>query len=182
MGEDQSRMPDRGKPPGTPESTRRRLLTGLAASPILFAISSPAVLGSQICSPSGFMSGTVTSTDTITTCGGRHPDYWRTKQDEWPHPYKATGSEKSRFGDCFPNCDYDKKSLMQILNDYPGTLAWHSVAALLNAAAGAPEYLLDTSEVTQIYTQWYNLGYYEVNTGQYMYEFELITFFESTYG
>ena len=192
---------EKNTPRDGPSTGRRRIITGLAASPILFALSSRAVLGAQACAPSGFMSGSLSATDTLSTCGGKHPAYWLANPDDWPHPYKALGGDcstyrgpgspscekishtlkGSMFKDCFPLCDHADESLYDVLQDYPDTLACHAVAGMLNAAYDAPEYLLEEGEVQEMYTEWYSLGYYEINPGQLMYEYDLITFFENTY-
>ncbi len=184
-----------------PNPGRRRIIAGLAASPILLALSSRAVLGAQTCAPSGFMSGSLSATDTFSTCAGKHPAFWLANPDEWPHPYKALGGDcstyrgpgspscekiqhtlkGSMFKDCFPLTDHADESMYDVLQNYPDTLACHVVAAMLNAAYDAPEYLLDEAEVRDMYTEWYSLGFYEINPGQLMYEYDLITFFENTY-
>ncbi|MEN6586000.1 MAG: hypothetical protein ABFE02_08170 [Sulfuricella sp.] len=69
------------------ESRRGFTKSGLAASGVLLTLASRPVLACVCKSPSGFLSGNVSTHGTPQTCSGRTPGYWGTHPQQWPSPF-----------------------------------------------------------------------------------------------
>jgi hypothetical protein len=172
-------------------SARRRFIRGAAAaSPVLLTLVSRPVLGtSRLCSASGFMSGNLSQPQGSESCGGLSPGFWKT-HTPWPAPYVSgtqsgngsTFSGGTKFHDVFAKGKYNfgTSSMLKVLWTEPGSFAFHTIAALLNAASGINGYGLTTAQVIQIWNQIMSVGYYQTSTGQ-MFEADAKAFFENTY-
>lgn len=179
---------------------RRRFIKGAAlASPVLLSIASRPVLGtSRFCSASGFMSGNLSNQGgKDVSCGGNSPGYWKNHTSPgapWPTPYlsgrRASGATGisytggTQFHSVFKKSggfNYGTKTLLQVLWEHPGSLAFHAIAALLNAKAGIGNYVLTDLQVRQIWDGIVTNGVYTTTTGHKMYEADAKAFFEQTY-
>lgn len=175
---------------------RRRFLKGAAlASPVLLSIASRPVLGTtRFCSASGFMSGNLSNKGgKDVNCGGNSPGYWKNHTSPsypWPAPYvsgrrldNGTFSGGTKFHDVFKKgtYNYGTKSMLQVLWEAPGSFAFHTIAALLNAQSGIGGYVLTAAQVRQIWDGIMTNGFYTTTTGVKMYEADAKAFFEQTY-
>lgn len=169
---------------------RRRFIKGAAAaSPILLSLVSRPVMGTtRYCTASGFMSGNLSRPSNFDGCGGRSPGYWKT-HSPWPFPYKS-GEKKNdafvggtKFHAVFAKgkYNYGNKSMLEVLWTAPGSFAFHTIAALLNAASGFNGYTLTTSQVIQIWNSIMASGTYQTSNGIPMHEADAKAFFENTY-
>jgi len=70
-------------------SRRRFVQSGLAVSGVLLTLTSRSAVGGNFTckSPSGFLSGNVSTHGTPITCSGRSPGYWGNQPERWPSPY-----------------------------------------------------------------------------------------------
>ncbi len=198
---DKHQQDEDGQSPDTPSLTRRRLVAGTASVPIISALASRPVLGAQNCTPSGFMSGNLSHPDAYGSCGGLSPGYWKAAQHigAWPYPYLPgitseqfnivgntmppdyVGQNFTLFVDVFGVDDFPSRSLMDVLRIEPGDVAFHAIAAVLNAASG--QYLdprLSVSVVVDIYQQYSYTGYYNAG-GLVMNAEQIKSFFMNTY-
>lgn len=175
-------------------SARRRFIRGAAAaSPVLLSLVSRPVLGTtRFCSASGFMSGNLSQPQTSQGCGGFSPGYWK-NHSPWPSPYvcgtqngNGNGSTFTggiKFHDVFVKGKYNfgTSSMLKVLWTEPGSFAFHTIAALLNAASGINGYTLTTAQVIQIWNQIMSAGYYQASSSLQMFESDAKAFFENTY-
>jgi hypothetical protein len=172
---------------------RRRFIKGAAvASPVLLSLVSRPVMGAaRYCSASGFMSGNLSQPHTSESCGGLSPGYY--KNNAWPSLYESgtkngntkpyTFSDGTTFHPLFATgtYNYGTKSMLEVLWTQPGSFAFHTIAALLNAASGINGYALTTSQVIDIWNQINSVGYYQTSNGFQMSESDAKAFFENTY-
>lgn len=86
------------------------------------------------------------------------------------HPLFATGKY-----------NYGTKSMLEVLWTEPGSFAFHTIAALLNAASGLYGTTLTATQVIEIWNQIMSTGYYLTSNGLRMYESDAKAFFENTY-
>ena len=127
---------------------RRRLLqAGISASPVVMTVLSRPVLAQtgQFCqSPSGFVSGNLSHTQTGPGCMGRQPDYWLHNPTLWPPPPKGYTTDtlfKTVFTPDF-NSPNNEKTLLFWLDSnnggdgFPYKVARLCIAAVLNVASG----------------------------------------------
>jgi hypothetical protein len=77
-------LADQTKP--VDESRRGFAKSGLALSGVILTLASRPVMACTCKSPSGFISGNVSTHGTPQTCSGRSPGYWQGKKT-WPSPY-----------------------------------------------------------------------------------------------
>lgn len=171
-------------------AARRRFIKGTAAvSPVLLSLVSRPVMGAtRYCSASGFMSGNLSQPQTGVSCGGLSPGYYK-NHSPWPAPYVSgtmnndTYTGGTRFHDVFApgKYSYGTSSMLKVLWTEPGSFAFHTIAALLNAASGSNGYALTTSQVIQIWNQIMSVGYYQTSNGLHMFESDAKAFFENTY-
>lgn len=187
---------------GLASASRRKIIAGTASVPIISALASRPVLGAQNCVPSGFMSANLSRPDAYGSCGGLSPGYWKQSQkmSSWPAPYlpgitsqtynvnanditdqNYIGNNYTLFVDVFGIDDYPGRSLMDVLRTEEGSVAFHAIAALLNAASG--QYLdprLTVGIVIDIYQQYSYTGHY--NAGGLIMDADTIrNFFVNTY-
>lgn len=130
--------------PAVDESRRRFTKSGLAVSGVLLTLASRPVLGAVQCqSPSGFISGNVSTHGEILYCDGGTPGYWGTNvlppkntkssnYHQWPDPYVPgtlktsctqtqnpecwTGGTKFHGGVLgFGGSEYGDKSMLQVI-------------------------------------------------------------------
>ncbi|MGQ5523141.1 hypothetical protein ACUHMQ_07750 [Chitinimonas sp. PSY-7] len=162
-------------------AARRRLIKGAAVAPVLMSLASRPVMGAaRRCSASGFMSGNVSlQPGQSPSCGGLSPGYWK-NHTTWPAPYTPTTEFHSVFTSK-SKYNYGTKSMQTVLNDYPGSFAFHAIACLLNAMSGFADYALKTGDVIKIWNDISTVGYYLTSTGKKMYEADAKKFFEDTY-
>ena len=134
-------------------SARRRFIKGTAvASPVLLSLVSRPVMGAaRFCSASGLMSGNLSQPQTSEGCGGLSPGYY--KNNAWPPLYESgtkngntkpyTFSGGTKFHPLFATgkYNYGSSSMLKVLWTEPGSFAFHTIAALLNAASGRSRWL-----------------------------------------
>jgi hypothetical protein len=175
-------------------SARRRFIKGTAAaSPVLLSLVSRPVMGAaRFCSASGFLSGNLSQPQTSDGCGGLSPGYYK-NHSPWPLPYlsgtqtgngnASTFSGGTKFHPLFATgkYNYGTKSMLEVLWTEPGSFAFHTIAALLNAASGLYGTTLTTTQVIEIWNQIMSTGYYLTSNGLQMYESDAKAFFENTY-
>lgn len=165
------------------QAARRSLLRGAAAAPVLMSLASRPVMGggSRCCTASGFMSGNASpQPGTGSGCGGYSPGYWKNKTGSWPSSCKTT----AKFHDIFTsklNTNCGTQTMLQVLQNLPGSLAFHAIGCYLNASSSLPDYSLTTTMVVKIWNDVSNNGYYLTSTGQKMYADDAKRFFEQTY-
>jgi hypothetical protein len=169
---------------------RRRFIKGTAAaSPVLLSLVSRPVMGAaRYCSASGFISGNLSQPHTSESCGGFSPDYYK-NNGPWPSPYGSgtknndTYIRGTQFHAVFApgKYNYGSSSMLKVLWTEPGSFAFHSIAALLNAASGIHGYALNTTQVVKIWNDITGSGVYLISDGNQMYEPDAKAFFENTY-
>jgi hypothetical protein len=124
--------------------SRRRLLTGgLAAAPILASIESRNALAVACLTPSGNLSGNVSTGAQAGTCVGISTQAWdQAPAGNWPN---GSDTQNIRFHDIFaigPNADFGNDKLKKIVgesapsNGEARSLAAYIVAAYLNVLKG----------------------------------------------
>jgi hypothetical protein len=141
------------------ESRRKLGKAGLAAPAVLLSLASKPVMGSTYyCTGSGGMSGNTSSHGEKLSCLACSPGYWKTSPGTWPAPYYPydvcsscmSGGNKIHSATTFDSVfgTGPSATMMSILHNDPGSLEFHTIAALLNAAAAA----LTGSGVASAYT------------------------------
>ncbi|OOG21790.1 hypothetical protein B1C78_16040 [Thioalkalivibrio denitrificans] len=158
---------------GHPNARRRNLIRGAMATPLVVTLASRPVWGSQgACSLSGdIFSANVSDIDHECTAGqGCTPGYWRNNYKGWactgfspgtcmelnPSGNKCqkldatTGTTFEYVFGYAPMCG-SVTTLMEVLQECPGTLDWHAVGAALNARCTSIYYGASLAEVVQAY-------------------------------
>ena len=187
---------------------RRFTKSGLAASGVILTLASRPVLANNLCkSPSGFLSGNVSShIDQV--CFGNYPDYYANYPDAWkgtqyiPGEYKNketkstdTGSTSStanlnsskeidkwvggtQYSQAFPGSNrFSGRSMMQVLW-MQDPMGQQLVAALLNAALGLTPPLTETM-VIDICVEYETRGFFEPTAGVHWYEQDILIYLNS---
>ena len=167
-----------------PAGSRRRLLQGLLTAPVLMTVASKPVLAGQMCSPSGFASGNVSTQDNPSACNGYSPGYWKAKPGvSWPSPFQPT----QKFHSVFIGNHFGTKTLKEVLGMGGGGLTMlgrHCVAGILNASDAPLGYVLTVDEVKAIWAQCVQTApssHYTTGTGLVMTLADLDEFFNATY-
>jgi len=181
--------------------SRRQILKGAAAAPLLMTVISRPVMGAQ-CSPSAWVSGNLSNQgNEKPTCGGYSPGYWKTNQnDQWAATGYNPGTKKSGgmnngtacnynvdgtpFHSVFAGSKFGSTSMMHVMwltsNEDQYQLGSHIVAALLNAAS-IPDYGMSVADVQDIYQQLDSAGYYQTSTGETMTAEAVVMFIQNTF-
>ncbi len=184
----------------SPLNSRRNLVKGVVAAPLLMTIASRPVLAKGICTPSAWVSGNLSDTSRLRECGGYSPGYWKKKTDQWPAPYQTGtckpggysgnngtctdyNSDGTKFHDVFNGTQYGSDTLMQVLwrtgnQDY-NRLGFHIVAALLNAAS-ISDYGMTTTQVIDMYNQLQSTGMYTTSAGDLTID-QVVEYIKQTY-
>lgn len=187
------------------ESRRHFAKSGLLVSGVVLTLASRPVLGAVggACqTPSGFVSGNVSSHGTPPVCGGRTPGYWGTHPEVWPSPYTPGTCSSTKQGACTKsnnwsggtlfrsvfNCSghesiYYSKTMMQVIwmggNGDPQQLGAHIVSALLNAKMGWTP-VLSEAQVIAMFNEWNLNGYFEPTAGVKWYAADIVTYLKTT--
>ncbi|WP_421621976.1 hypothetical protein [Alkalilimnicola ehrlichii] len=162
-----------------PNEARRRLTQAGLAAPLVLSLSARPVWGSQgRCSLSGeIFSANVSNIDHECTTGqGCTPGFWKNNTEAWDCTGYSPGQciernedgscavwdafgAGTRFSDVFhtgPTCAPSYATLMEVLQSggqggCKGSLDWHAVGALLNAACNSVDYGATVEDVKEAY-------------------------------
>jgi hypothetical protein len=141
------------------ESRRRFAKSGLALSGVLLTLSGRPVLGAEVCkSPSGFLSGNLSTHGANTACAGRSPGYWK-NNTYWPI---NRGTKFRNIFACNPHSPYGTITMLELLTpqDFDtNKLGMHLVAAYLNAVSGWTPFL-STETIKSMFSEWQAQGYF----------------------
>ncbi|HEY8100300.1 MAG TPA: hypothetical protein VIF82_06070 [Burkholderiaceae bacterium] len=141
------------------ESRRRFTKSGLAVSGVLVTLASRPVLGSDVCkSPSGFLSGNLSTHGAAPVCAGRSPGYWRNNLS-WPI---NINTKFSNVFSCTIHSPYASIKMLDLLtpqNFDTYNLGMHLVAAYLNAVSGWTPFLT-VETIKSMFTEWQAQGYF----------------------
>jgi len=142
--------------------SRRRLLRGGLAAPVLMTVASRPVMAAECVTSSAHTSLTGSRQITRQSCNGGTPTYW-IKQERGSSGYLMEagggGNDKRTFGNVFSNAGaYTNLTLVQVLRkgEQPAgtddSVAAHLVAAVLNAERGmTPSTVLGASKAKDIW-------------------------------
>lgn len=186
---------------------RRFTKSGLAASGVILTLTSRPVLADTVCkSPSGFLSGNVSS-HIEQLCFAHHPSYYANTPDAWrgtqyvPGELKketqsanasstssTTNSNSSKdidkwiggtqYSQAFPGSSrFPGRSMMQVLW-MQDVMGQHFVAALLNAALGYTPPLTET-KVVDMCVEFETRGFFEPTAGVHWYEQDILFYLNS---
>jgi hypothetical protein len=148
------------------ESRRRFGKSGLAASGVLLTLASRPVLGCEVCkSPSGFLSGNLSTHGSPAICQGRSPGYWKNHQS-WPIANRSTCKFSSAFT-CRPRSPYASVTMLTLLSHQSfdsNNLGMHLVAAYLNAMQGWTPFLT-VERIQSMFVEWQATGYFSPTAG-----------------
>jgi hypothetical protein len=171
------------------QSRRRLLKGGMAAAPVLMTLANRPAFGANGATPSAFGSMNASRTDEVNTPTGRSPGYWKNHTDAWPSPYRALSISNAQsssnahataatsatlFNDVFIGGRYPGVTLFEILspelkaagsNGGDVAVARAVAAALLNAASGRTEGVLDVDQVKAMWAEYVNKGYFSPTNG-----------------
>jgi hypothetical protein len=141
------------------ESRRCFTKSGLAVTGVLVTLASRPVLGSPVCkSPSGFLSGNLSTHGATPICAGRSPGYWKNNLS-WPI---NINTKFSHVFSCSPQSPYLTTTMLDLLTpqDFDkNNLGMHLVAAYLNAVSGWTPFL-SVEAIKSMFTEWQAQGYF----------------------
>ena len=172
------------KATGEPDSSKRRLIKGVAkAAPVVMAVSSKPALA-NFCTVSGFLSGNLSNHDDQHYCGGRSPGYWMNHVT----PEMKDVTFKEVFGDNWygdTGTWMGEPTLYQVLkmNGHEDRYQFgaHAVAAYQNALKFS-DYPMSIYDVGDIVSQVLVTGYYtSPGTGQTLDAQQVVDFFYQTF-
>ncbi len=187
---------------------RRFTKSGLAASGVILTLASRPVLANTVCkSPSGFLSGNLSS-HIEQLCYGNYPSYYANNPEIWkstryvPGTFNtkeaqstdasstssAVNSNSSKDVDkwvggtlwqqAFPGSSrFPGRSMMQVLW-MQDVMGQHFVAALLNSALGLTPPLTET-RVIDICIEYETRGFFEPTAGVHWHEQDILFYFNS---
>lgn len=148
------------------ESRRRFGKSGLAVSGVLATLASRPVLGCEVCkSPSGFLSGNLSTHGKPPLCEGRSPGYWKTHTN-WPVANRKTCKFSSVFT-CRRGSPYSSVTMLTLLSHQKydtANLGMHLVAAYLNAMRGWTPFLT-VERIQSMFSEWQATGYFSPTAG-----------------
>ena len=148
------------------ESRRRFGKSGLAASGIIATLASRPVLGCDVCkSPSGFLSGNLSTHGSKPICEGRSPGYWK-NHTNWPIANRKTCKFSAVFT-CTRGSPYASVTMLQLLSHQSydtNNLGMHLVAAYLNAMQGWTPFLT-VERIQSMFHEWQTTGYFSPTAG-----------------
>lgn len=152
---------------GLKSAGRRRFgKSGLAVSGVLVTLASRPVLGCEVCkSPSGFLSGNLSSHGTPPVCAGLSPGYWK-NHTAWPISNRTTVKFRSVFT-CLSTSPYYSVTMLTLLSPQSydkNNLGMHLVAAYLNAKAGYTPFLT-AERVKSMWTEIQGETYFSPTAG-----------------
>lgn len=163
------------------ESRRRFGKSGLAASGVLLTLASRPVLGCEVCkSPSGFLSGNLSTHGGPSICEGRSPGYWK-NQTSWPIANRSTCKFSSVFT-CRPRSPYATVTMLNLLSpqDFDSNnLGMHLVAAYLNAMQGWTPFLT-VERIESMFSEWQATGYFSPTAGVKWSAAEIVDYLKRT--
>lgn len=140
-------------------SRRHFTKSSLAVTGVLATLASRPVLGSQVCkSPSGFLSGNLSTHGAAPICAGRSPGYWK-NNTSWPI---NRNTKFSHVFSCNPHSPYATITMFDLLThqDFDtNNLGMHLVAAYLNAVSGWTAFL-SVETIKSMFTEWQSQGYF----------------------
>ena len=94
----------------------------------------------------------------------------------------GVNDDGTKMKDVFSDPRFADKTLLQVLWEQPGSLEFHIIAALLNAASNnLQSYVLTIDEVKSIYNNFRQNGYYLTSNSIRMFSSDIRTFIENTY-
>lgn len=148
-------------------SRRRFGSAGLVATGLLASVSSPSALGGElVCrSPSGFLSGNLSTPGEQPICAGRSPGYWK-NHASWPIANRETALFREVFS-CRAGSPYYDVTLLKVLEPQAfdkNKLGMHLTAAFLNAMAGLTPFLT-VERIKSMFTEWQLTGYFSPTAG-----------------
>lgn len=183
------------------ESRRSLTKSGLAMSGMLLTIASRPSLGDVVCkTPSGFLSGNLSSHGTPQTCAGLSPGYWANHPESWPSPYQVgtpdvkqtkkkpdnSATPGTMFNDVilgFQGGNYPNMSMMDVIQSGgqgdPYQLGAHCVSALLNARSGRTPIMTEV-QVRNMFNEFSSKGYFEPTAGVHWSPAEVVTYLQHT--
>jgi hypothetical protein len=167
---------------GLRSAGRRRFgQSGMAVSGVLATLASGPVLGNIVCkSPSGALSGNLSSHGTPPVCTGVSPGYWK-NHTAWPISNRTTALFRSVFT-CPTNSSYYPVTMLTILSHqgYDGNnLGMHLVAAYLNAVAGRTPFLT-VERIKSMWTEIQAVGYFTPTAGTHWTPADVVAYITST--
>lgn len=169
---------------GPKNASRRRFgKSGLAASGVLITLASRPVLGTEVCkSPSGFLSGNLSTHGPAPICKGRSPGYWK-NHTKWPIPNRTTCKFSSVFT-CPRGSPYAKVTMLELLSHQSfdsQNLGMHLVASYLNAVAGWTSFLT-VQRIQSMFSEWSSRGYFEPTAGVRWDAAQIVDYLQLTQG
>jgi hypothetical protein len=167
---------------GLKSAGRRRFgKSGIAVSGVLVTLASGPVLGDIVCkSPSGALSGNLSSHGTPPVCTGVSPGYWKNHTD-WPIANRDTVKFKTVFTTT-PGSPYGTVTMLTLLDhqDYDtNNLGMHLVAAYLNAMAGRTPFLT-VETIKSMWTEIQTVGYFTPTAGTHWTSAQVVAYITST--
>jgi len=163
------------------ESRRRFGKSGLAASGMFVTLVSRPVLGCEVCkSPSGFLSGNLSTHGAPPVCEGRSPGYWKT-HTSWPIANRTTCKFSSVFT-CAPSSPYASVTMLGLLSHKSfdtNNLGMHLVAAYLNAMKGWTPFLT-LERIVSMFTEWQTTGYFSPTAGVHWNAAQIVDYLQRT--
>lgn len=165
-------------------SRRRFGKTGLAASGVLATLASGPVLGyGKVCkSPSGFLSGNLSTHGQPPLCEGRSPGYWK-NHGGWPVANRSTCKFSSVFT-CKKGSPYASITMLKLLshqNFDKQNLGMHLVAAYLNALKGWTPFL-SIETIKAMFSEWQAGGYFSPTAGVKWDAGQIVDYLQRTQG
>ncbi|CAG1001160.1 hypothetical protein MTYP_02892 [Methylophilaceae bacterium] len=180
------------------KSRRSFTKSGLVASGVLLTLASRPVLGDWAChTPSGFVSGNVSSHGTPPVCSGQNPLYYRDHPEAWPDPPYSPGKCKNNTSctqvddwiqgttfDKVVSCNgygakYKNYSMMQVIFLDHTQLGAYIVAAIVNARKALTPVLTE-AQVINIFNEWDLNSYFEPTAGVKWYEADIVNYLKTT--
>ena len=150
----------------TSKGAGRRRLAGLGASGVLMTLASSNAMAGLVCkSPSGALSGNLSSQQPQSvTCQGRSPGFWKNHQASWP----AEVSTTSLFSSLFPcGGELAKVTCLEILSKQAAdksNVGMHIMATYLNVATNRIGFL-SRNAVIAMWNEYSTTGEYVPTPG-----------------
>lgn len=149
----------------TPKGASRRRIAGIGLSGVVMTVASNNAMAALVCkSPSGALSGALTSQSPNVTCNALSPGYWKTHPGSWPSDVLVGDLFSKHFTCQGPLSHITCMNILSKQGADKNAVAMHIMATYLNVAAGYITFLT-RDEVKSIWYEYHTTGKYVPATG-----------------
>lgn len=159
----------------TPKGAARRRIAGLGVSGVVMTVASSNAMAAIVCkSPSGALSGNLTSQSPNVTCNALSPGYWKNHPGSWPAEVAVTDLFSQHFTVQGPLANITCHHILSKHGADKNAVAMHIMATYLNVCKGYITFLT-RDEVKSMWYEYHTTGSFVPATGADAWDGEKLT-------